>query len=391
MSASLFSNQHTARRKEGRKSNKAFMILSALGILFVMDVHLGNPIGVLTKIFPYDSFFMPMFAFISGYFVNEANSHTGKDVLNFCISKARKLLLPYLGWTVFYNIISGILYQAGIWNIPALSLRELIYSVITSGVTSAFNSPAWFAPLLFCVSITFCFIRWLFRKAWNDHLAFTLFIVAGTTAICASRTGFNVPLHYMLLKIPFFLQFYYSGCYFRKYWEDLFDRLNIFVVCLSAVAVNIALMPQYRYVLEFPICSSMSGFLSDNPFLPFITSMTGTAFWLKISKFLVPFIGTNRLINEISDHTFFIMTHHIGVKHLFIGLCLLGYRMGLSVFSGIDVQQFLSDGLYLYNSHSWCTPICFVFSVTVLLLFCRGWDCLKKTIRAIIVKKRAVT
>lgn len=39
-------------RTEGRKSNKAFMILSALGILFVVDVHLDNTLSVLTGIFP---------------------------------------------------------------------------------------------------------------------------------------------------------------------------------------------------------------------------------------------------------------------------------------------------------------------------------------------------
>ena len=39
-------------RTEGRKSNKAFMILSALGILFVVDVHLGNTLSVLTGISP---------------------------------------------------------------------------------------------------------------------------------------------------------------------------------------------------------------------------------------------------------------------------------------------------------------------------------------------------
>ena len=55
--------QNISRQKEGRKSNKAFMILSALGIIFVVDVHLGQPLAILTNIFPYDSFFMPMFAF----------------------------------------------------------------------------------------------------------------------------------------------------------------------------------------------------------------------------------------------------------------------------------------------------------------------------------------
>lgn len=39
------------------KSNKPFMILSALGILFVVDCHSGNGIGFFTSVFPYDSFF----------------------------------------------------------------------------------------------------------------------------------------------------------------------------------------------------------------------------------------------------------------------------------------------------------------------------------------------
>ena len=57
----------------GQKDNKAFMLLSALGILFVVDAHLGQSISFLTQIFPYDSFFMPMFAFVSGYFFQEKN------------------------------------------------------------------------------------------------------------------------------------------------------------------------------------------------------------------------------------------------------------------------------------------------------------------------------
>lgn len=49
------------------KSNKAFMLLSAFGIIFVLDSHCGAVLG-FARLFPYDSFFMPMFVFISGYF-----------------------------------------------------------------------------------------------------------------------------------------------------------------------------------------------------------------------------------------------------------------------------------------------------------------------------------
>lgn len=373
--------------KEGRKSNKGFMILSALGILFVVDVHLGNPLGILTQIFPYDSFFMPMFAFISGYFVKDSNSQTWQAALRYTLTKVRRLLFPYLGWVLFYNILSAVLFRLDYWSIPALSLRDLIYAVVTTGVTSAFNSPAWFAPLLFAVSVSYCAIRWIFRKIWNDHFALVLFLAAGTAAVWAAGTGFNVPLHYMLLKIPFFLQFYYLGTYFRKYWEGCFDKLNTFAVCLGAVFLNILLIRHYGKTVEFPICSSMSGFHSGNLFLPLVTSVTGTAFWLKMSKTLVPILGHNRLVNYISENTFFIMTHHIGVKHLFIGLCLLGYRAGLSVFSGIDVQQFLSDGLYLYNAHPWCAPVCLLFSMAVLLPGCKLFESLRNSFYRMVKKQ----
>ena len=44
-----------------QKSNKTFMILSALGILFVVDAHAWSPLGLMTNFFPYNSFFMPIY------------------------------------------------------------------------------------------------------------------------------------------------------------------------------------------------------------------------------------------------------------------------------------------------------------------------------------------
>ena len=57
------------------KSNKQFMLLSALGIFFVVDMHAGSPFGIFNSIFNYESFFMQMFVFISGYFFTEKNIH----------------------------------------------------------------------------------------------------------------------------------------------------------------------------------------------------------------------------------------------------------------------------------------------------------------------------
>lgn len=364
------------------------MILSALGILFVADVHLGQPLSILTKVFPYDSFFMPMFTFISGYFFKESHCRSWKDVVNYSITKFRRLFLPYLGWAVFYNCLCSILFRMELWNIRGLSLRDLIYNIATSGVTSAFNSPAWFAPMLFSVCVVYCVIRRILSAVWNDHLGLAALLVISVAAVGAAGTDFRIPLLYMPLKIGFFLSFYHAGLYFRKYLEDRFDRLHSIAVCLSAAGINWALISRYGNAIAFPICSSMSGFQSGNLLLPLITSATGTVFWLRIAKLLVPMIGHNKLVNYISENTFFIMTHHIGVKHLFIGLCLLGHQLGISAFSGIDKQQFLTDGLYLYTTHPWCTPVCLLFTMVVLIFLCKVWQSITMRFSNMILKKQ---
>ena len=57
------------------KSNKKFMLLSAIGIFMVVDSHTFTAFNILGDFLPYNSFFMPMFVFISGYF-NKVNNST---------------------------------------------------------------------------------------------------------------------------------------------------------------------------------------------------------------------------------------------------------------------------------------------------------------------------
>lgn len=40
------------------KTNKQFMILSAFGIIFVVDAHAWGGVGLMINIFPYNSFFI---------------------------------------------------------------------------------------------------------------------------------------------------------------------------------------------------------------------------------------------------------------------------------------------------------------------------------------------
>lgn len=94
-----------------RKSNKVFMIFSALCILFVVDAHAGSPLGILTNFFPYNSFFMPAFCFISGYFFKQEKLN---DYGTFILYKVKRLLIPFFFWNIIYGLFVNILKYFGI-------------------------------------------------------------------------------------------------------------------------------------------------------------------------------------------------------------------------------------------------------------------------------------
>ena len=75
------------------KSNKKFMILSAIGIIMVVDSHTWGTFNIFANFFPFNSFFMPMFVLISGYF-NKVDTKT--NMWKYTVRKFQTLLLPYI-------------------------------------------------------------------------------------------------------------------------------------------------------------------------------------------------------------------------------------------------------------------------------------------------------
>lgn len=61
-----------ASQNGNRQLNMTFCILSALAIIMVVAGHLGYSILTLGELFPYYSFHIPLFMFISGYFYRES-------------------------------------------------------------------------------------------------------------------------------------------------------------------------------------------------------------------------------------------------------------------------------------------------------------------------------
>ena len=107
------------------KSNKKFMLLSAIGIFMVVDSHTFTALNFFGDIIPYNSFFMPMFVFISGYF-NKVDSST--NLWTYFKKKVKTLLVPYVGMALAAFCIQQLinLYKLGS-DMPALPEGYLAY------------------------------------------------------------------------------------------------------------------------------------------------------------------------------------------------------------------------------------------------------------------------
>jgi len=101
------------------RSNKQFVLLSAIAMLLVVMGHVNEPLLTFGGLLPYYSFHIALFLFVSGYFYKEeAQEKPGKYILK----KAKHLLLPYFLWNLFYGIAVVLLRQCGffIGNEPSV-------------------------------------------------------------------------------------------------------------------------------------------------------------------------------------------------------------------------------------------------------------------------------
>lgn len=85
-------------KAKNRKENETFMLISCIAIIMVVDCHTSYSIGILSNIFPYNSFFIALFVFISGYFYNNE-----RNILQTCKHETVKMMIPYYMYNLFYG------------------------------------------------------------------------------------------------------------------------------------------------------------------------------------------------------------------------------------------------------------------------------------------------
>lgn len=332
------------------KSNKEFMLLSAIGIIFVVDAHAWTSLSLFTAYIPYNSFFMPMFVFISGYFFKPESA---ESMLHYIGRKFKRLMFPYYLWNFFFLALELILHHFKLISYDYISLSDVLIKPWTSGIMLSVCSPMWFVPALFATEVVYRF----FSKCIciNNILLLIILVIAGAASVYIS-TNYSFPESMLLpLKIVFFLQFYQIGYVYKYYKIDTFIHNLKYkgLILVSLLGVNTLRQLHYpnTYAIAFNDLATMSGFTTNNCFLPVISSVIGIGFWCIVVDILTPVLKNNAVLNYISDNTFWIMACHIFMFNVF-NIILILINNYIHVLPGFDLKKIHETAGYRFEPTS---------------------------------------
>ena len=329
--------------KKEEQTNLQFKLLSAIGIIIIVSGHCYHGgISLAYEWFPTYSFNISLFVFISGYFYK---AEYEQSALRYIWKRCKRLVIPAYLWNIAYGLFV-LLMQSLDYTIGAqVNPYNLFVMPIIDGEAFQYNLGSWFVYPLFLV----CVLNVLFRKLCgktkikNEYFILALYLAVGMWGIQLAADGHNSGMLKLLTRTMLFLPCFQLGRLYNTRWEqkDTLDSVSYFSILFAVQLLILTLFDNLEYTP-----SSMAGF-KNGVLLPYITSITGIAFWLRVSRLLTPVVKNCRLVRLIADNTYSIMIHQMlgfmCVKWLFY---ILGTVTAL--FPDFDGQTMLTIVWYYY-------------------------------------------
>lgn len=325
--------------------NGAFRMLSALGMILIVAGHADFHIFDLGGLFPYYSFHVELFLFVSGYFYRESDEEQPGKYLK---RKVKRLLLPYVIWNLFYGLLAALLHSAGFLIGEGLSLRTLFIEPFLSGHQFGYNFSAWFVPALFLVEAINLFMRKVLKAL---HLNREWLIMAGCLALGMLTVRFSIDGHvWGYYKLPgrilIMLPAFELGQLYKSKLEAV-DRLPNSVYFGFLFFIQLVIVFSCRGLAFSTVWCT--GF-ANGPVIPFLTVLTGIAFWLRVAKILAPLLEKNAFFDRLGAGTYSVMMHHI-LSFLLVKCVFSVIAEGTPYCPDFDRQAFLTDINYIYVPH----------------------------------------
>lgn len=381
-------------------------ILTGIAILLVVCGHLDLQTFTLFDLFPYYSFHVLIFVFISGYFYKEENE---EHPLQYIEKKAAHLLVPYFIWNLLYGILVTRLHALGFGFGENLNIKTLFLQPFVDGHQYMLNFASWFVPALFLLHVVNILGRrslgWMFRGAKSltspkqkrqiaqsltspkqkqrlspkhgkspredatgksqqkdaddksplketgksailkEAIILSASLLLGMATILLAIKGHVWGYWKLPGRILFMLPVYEMGIFYKKYFEKYTSKIHDLVMIAIVVGVQLII----RLTCKSLVFSAVwcSGF-NNGPLIPYITIITGLVFWYRIAKMLSR-VKLGQALSRIGDMSFSLMMHHVLAFFLINSFAYYMYlhhtQMGYELF---DTHRYLYSVDYVY-------------------------------------------
>lgn len=327
------------------KTDYRFKFLYLIGIVSIIISHCGQGgIDLLYNWFPFNSFFLALFAFSSGYFFRESRTdHTAQYV----VYKFKKLIIPLYLYNLFYGIFMVFLRQFGFTIGNEFSWHNLLIEPLKTGHQFVYNIPCWFVIPLFMIEVFYMVLYKIlktFHLKTNEYVLFVCELALGLTGIYIAKCGYYTEWWLVLVRFLYFVPFYGLGILYKGKLEKLDKAPNILYFSFIFI-VQLLIITAYGQPLSYSIawCNNFT----HNIFMPFITGIIGIAFWLRIGRILVPVLKDSKCLKIITDNSYSIMANQI-VGFMFIKTIAAILYKYTPLCSSFDMAQYKSDIWYYY-------------------------------------------
>lgn len=294
--------------------NNKINLLKALAIILVVSGHLGMS---LVPFFPTYSFHMALFFFISGYLFKDKHL---LNIFSYVKIKARKLLLPYLMYSIVYFVITLIVAKiTGIYYWDS-SVKKLLLRPLLNGSFLAFITPLWFVLQLFISLTVFAIVYKCFKKIQvSEGLILVLFL--SFTVLSMQYFMYNNDIFAILLvRTLFSVLFIYFGYFYQNFTEKKYNLFTanwiLAIITFQALLwlFNPSSEPRQGMAVGLDYMLVNADF--PNCVIPILTSITGIWASLFIVKAIYPYVKDNKFLEQIGKNTYYIMANHLFIIYL---------------------------------------------------------------------------
>ena len=203
--------------------NKTFTLLSGISIILVLASHLDFNVLTIGEMFPYYSYHVMLFVFISGYFYHpEEEAH----ILSYIKRKALRLLLPYFIFNLLYGLLATLLHGFGFSIGENISLYNVFIAPFLSGHQFMYNCTAWFVPALFLIELCNIIGRKILSLLHlkNEWLLLFAYLAVGCMTVYFAKRGSIYDYYKLPGRILFMLPAFQFGRIYKAKLEA-HDRL----------------------------------------------------------------------------------------------------------------------------------------------------------------------